>query len=532
MSSGEHLIADLRKIAIFADLEEAQLAWLADNATERRLEPGEVVVAEGGPAEHMIVLLEGELQGRRERSRPGDGPTAGIKAGEVSGMLPFSRMTVFSVTVRAVVRSRLLTLAAERFPEMLRRIPVLEPRLVGVLTDRVRESARTDQQREKLMALGRLSAGLAHELNNPASAVQRAASELRDRLVALRSLAVRLIECGLTPEAMEVAAGLYRAAIDRSRAGLDPDPVAQSDREDRLGQWLEEHGGIERPWLLAGTFAGVGMEPSDLEQVARVSPGQFLPCLVSWMEGGLAAELLLADIATASHRISELVSAIKAYSHMDDGQGRAEVDLRREIESTLTILGHKARKKGVHLERRFAPDLPLVEVNPGELNQVWTNLIDNALDAIEPGGHIEIRLAREGDWVRADIRDDGPGIPPELQARIWEPFFTTKPVGEGTGLGLEVAQRIVVRRHGGTIVLESQPGNTVFTVRLPLAPHGAAEPASAAAPAAAAATPATVTPVAAPPAAATLAAMTPAAATPAAGSPAAETPAPASAGAR
>jgi signal transduction histidine kinase len=487
MSGSESLIADLRKIAIFADLEAEQLAWLAENGSERRLAAGEVSVAEGSPADHMIVLLEGELQGRRGGARPADGSTVVMRAGEVSGMLPFSRMTTFGLTVRAVVPSRLVTIAAERFPEMLRRIPVLEPRLVGLLTDRVRETARTDQQREKLMALGRLSAGLAHELNNPASAVQRAASELRDRRVALRSLAARLIECGLTPQAMQEAVALYRAAVERSRAGIDPDPVAQSDREDRIGQWLDEHG-VERPWLLAGTFAGVGLEPAELEQVARVSPGPFLPCLVSWMEGGLAAELLLADIATASHRISELVAAIKAYSHMDDGQGRAEVDLRREIESTLTILGHKARKKDARLERRFAPDLPLVEVNPGEINQVWTNLIDNALDAIDPGGRVEIRAAREGDWVRVDICDDGPGIPPELQARIWEPFFTTKPVGEGTGLGLEVAQRIVVRRHGGTIALESRPGSTAFTVRLPLTAHGAAAAPADAAPATAMAT--------------------------------------------
>ncbi|HEV3459293.1 MAG TPA: ATP-binding protein [Thermoanaerobaculia bacterium] len=471
MASVEQLREDLKQVPIFSDLGDEELTWLAGQFTEKWLEPGEASVVEGSPADRMMVLLEGELQVRREKG-PSDGWIDTLLPPAVSGMLPFSRMTTFGVTARAVRRTRLLWLPAALFPEMLRRIPALEPRLVALLTDRVREWTRLDQQREKLAALGKLSAGLAHELNNPAAAVQRSASELRDRMVALRGLVAGLVECGLTPQSMNATLALYRQAIERSRArpaSSEPDPIALSDQEDALAAWLEAHR-VERPEVVAGTLAQFGVEPRDLEELGTAAPDVFLPCLVSWMEGGLAAEGLLSEIANAARRISELVSAIKSYSHMDSGQGRSEVDLRRELESTLTILAHKLRKKGVEVTRDYQPDLPPVEAFPGELNQVWTNLIDNAVDAVAPGGHVTVRATREGDFVRVDVRDDGPGIPADIKARIWEPFFTTKPVGEGTGLGLEVVGRIVVRRHGGTISVASVPGDTCFTVRLPLTP--------------------------------------------------------------
>jgi signal transduction histidine kinase len=477
MGSLEQLRQDLKQVPTFADLDDEGLRWLAENFTEQWLEPGEASVVEGTPADRMMVLLEGEIQVRREKG-PSDGWIDTLLPPLVSGMLPFSRMATFGVTGRAVKRSRVLWLAAALFPEMLRRIPELEPRLVALLTDRVRQWTRMDQQREKLEALGKLSAGLAHELNNPAAAVQRSASELRDRMVALRGLVARLVECGLTPQSMNATLALYRRAIERSRAlpaSDELDPIALADREEALAGWLDAHQ-VERAEVVAGTLAQFGVEARELEELGAAAPDVFLPCLVSWMEGGLAAEGLLSEIASAAHRISELVAAIKSYSHMDSGQGRSEVDLRRELESTLTILAHKLRIKGVEVTRDYERGLPPVEAFPGELNQVWTNLIDNAIDAVGPGGHLYVRAAREGDFVRVDIRDDGPGIPPEIKARIWEPFFTTKPVGEGTGLGLDVVGRIVVRRHGGTISVASAPGDTCFTVRLPLTPPGAAAP--------------------------------------------------------
>ncbi|HVT58333.1 MAG TPA: ATP-binding protein [Thermoanaerobaculia bacterium] len=465
------LIDDLRRVPVLAGLSEEQLGWLAANLREVRLAPGEAAVEEGAPADRMMVVLDGEIQLAREKGTA-DGRLGVIKTGDVSGMLPFSRMTHFTVSARAVVPSRVGFVEATLFPEMLRRIPELEPRLVGLLTDRVRESTRQDQQREKLMALGKLSAGLAHELNNPAAAVQRAASELGERLEALRQAAVALAGCSLQHDALSAALELRQAAASRQAQGPEPvDPVLQSDRESALEEWLEAHR-VERAWIVAGTLASYGIVPADLEPLAARLPGDGVACLLVWLEAGLAADALLGELRAAARRISELVTAVKAYSHMDEGQGRTEIDVHRELDSALTMLAHKARAKGVAVERLYTPQLPRIEAFAGELNQVWTNLLDNAFDAVEQEGRVAIRTARENDRLLVEIRDDGPGVPPEIQARIWEPFFTTKAVGEGTGLGLDIALRIVVRRHGGTLTMSSVPGDTRFVVRLPLAAGG------------------------------------------------------------
>ncbi|MFP5286422.1 MAG: sensor histidine kinase [Thermoanaerobaculia bacterium] len=458
-------LEDLRRIPVFADLADDQLDWLAGNMEEVRLAAGEVSIAEGSPAEYLLVLLEGEVQARRERG-PTDGRVYVLRAGDISGMLPFSRMTHFGVTGRAVVASRIARLPVSLFPEMLRRIPVLEPRLVGILTDRVREATRLELQLEKMAALGKISAGLAHELNNPAAAAARSAGELRQALAGLRRLTAGLLERGLATEAVHVSCKLREKAAGRAS---DPplDPLAASEREDELTAWMEERG-VERAWVLAGTFASAGLTVADLEPLGSRVPQDALSDALAWVEHGLAADGLAAEVESAVHRISELVGAIKSYSHMDSTPVKGEVDLHRDLDSPLTILNHKIRKKGVTVVREYAPDLPRINAFAGELNQVWTNLLDNALDAVADGGRIEIRTARENSHVRIDVRDDGPGIPQDVLSRIWEPFFTTKPMGEGTGLGLDVVHRIVVRRHGGEIAVASVPGETCLTVRLPV----------------------------------------------------------------
>jgi signal transduction histidine kinase len=470
MGNAEALKQDLRRVPVLSDLSDEQAAWLAEQLHEVSLQPGEVFGVEGEVADRMVIILEGEIRSRRERGQA-DGRFYSASEGEVTGLLPFSRMTHWGGTIRAAVPSRIAWLPATLFPEMLRRIPQLEAKLVGVLTDRVRETTRNDQQQEKLMALGKLSAGLAHELNNPAAAVQRAVSELLDRLHRLRDLTVRLVECGLDSAAICGAVELRRRAGERRQTEGQRrdlvDPLALADREAALGDWLEEHG-VDRPWVAAGTFAATGIVLDELDALAAQVPDAALRCVLNWLEGGLAAEGLLGDMAAASRRITELVAAVKSYSHMDEGQGTGEVDVPREIETTLTMLGHKMRAKGVTVTREYAPDLPSICGFAGELNQVWTNLLDNALDAVPEGGHIGVRAARESDHLLIEIRDDGPGIPAEIQGHIWEPFFTTKSVGQGTGLGLDIALRIVTRRHGGSISLNSTPGDTRFAVRLPL----------------------------------------------------------------
>lgn len=457
------LAEELRRIPAFADLAPGELSWFGESSHLVQLRPGDLVTREGEPADRMLVLLEGELHVARETGPP-DGRLYILRGGQISGMLPFSRMTHFAYSTRAVVPSRLVWFPAALFPELLRRIPVLEARLVGVLTDRVREVTRHEELNEKLMALGKLSAGLAHELNNPAAAVRRSADDLQVRLVALRDRTIELIECGLSKAGICAAADLRAEVAARPRPELEP--LAVSDRETEVAAWLEAHG-VASGWRLAPTFVGAGFTVADLDTLPGRATPEVLPAVLLWLETGLGAQGLLGEIQAAARRISGLIDAVKAYSHMDDGLGREETDINGDLLSTLTMLAHKVGEKRVEVTTALAPDLPRIEAFAGELTQVWTSLIDNALDAVSPGGRVVVRTGRENAHVRVEIQDDGPGIPAEILDRIWEPFFTTKPVGSGTGLGLDIAHRIVVRRHGGDLWVESRPGDTRFFVRLP-----------------------------------------------------------------
>ncbi len=464
----------LRAVPVFADLADADLAWIAEHCVETRMQPGKASTVEGEPAAEMFILLDGEVMARREKAQA-DGRTFVARGGDVTGMLPFSRMTHWGMTARAVVPTRIARFPAALFPRLLERIPELGPRLVSVMTDRARETARVDEQRQKLMALGKLSAGLAHELNNPAAAAARAASALRERIEALPALASGLIAHGVEPPQMDALCQLHEES-SRRQSEAEPaalDPLAESDRESEVADWLEARG-VPEAWRLAPTFAAAEMTAADLADLAVGIPTPALPAALGWIEGQLAAEALLEEVENACRRIADLVSAIKGYSHMDGKAAeRSETDLHREIENTLTILAHKVKAKGVTLWRDYDPELPHVQAFPGELNQVWTNLLDNALDAVAPGGRVGIRTRRDSrrdagaGGVCVEVVDDGPGIPADVQGRIFEPFFTTKPMGVGTGLGLEVVHRVVVRRHGGDIRVESRPGETRIQVCLP-----------------------------------------------------------------
>jgi signal transduction histidine kinase len=467
VSSGQvqSVVDELRKIVVFADLPEDQLIWLAERFEEVRLEAGATYAREGDPIEHLFVLLEGEL--RLQRQDTLDGFSFTITAGQVSGLLPYSRLTHYRGTGRAVTASRVLRLHKDYFPEMLQRMPELGKRLVALMSDRIRETTRLETQHEKLLALGKLSAGLAHELNNPAAAARRAASSLPEALEAVRSASLRLLQHPLTNEQRqaiaEAIAGFEREAGQRAPS-ISPNPLELSDREERITEWLEARQ-VQEAWKIAPVLAESCVEVGKLEGLAVEIGDAVLGPALARITSILVIYGLVREIDNSTRRISDLVRAVKEYSYMDQAPFQ-EVDIHQGLDNTLLIFGHRL-KGDVTLVRDYASDLPRVCAYGSELNQVWTNLIDNALDAMGAKGVLRIRTARELDGVLVEIGDNGPGIPTNIQARIFDPFFTTKGVGEGTGLGLDTACRII-KNHHGTIRLESKPGDTRFQVRLPL----------------------------------------------------------------
>ncbi|PYT59595.1 MAG: hypothetical protein DMG35_14080 [Acidobacteria bacterium] len=455
----EALVADLRKVLPFADQSQDDLEWFVSQSEERRTPVGEITVKEGAPADTMFVILEGELRARRENG-PADGPVYSAGAGDVTGVLPFSRMKNFFVTVRAVLPMRTLAFPASKFPELFQRMPELSQRLVGLLTDRVRTVTREEQQREKLAALGKLSAGLAHELNNPSAAARRSAAALRECLQRIR---VAGRNSNLGPE----DCGLLAQREEQIRAGLKPanykDEFARVDREEAIQSWLENRG-VAEAWKLAPLLADSNLTNEHLETFASAAETSLGPELTRFATL-LEMERIASELENSTARISDLIKAIKEYSFMDQAPLQ-EVDIKNSLETTLTIMHHKL-KRGIEVTRDYAPDLAKVMAYGSELNQVWTNLIDNAADAMGNTGKLLVRAVRENEYVLVEIVDNGPGIPPEVQSRIFEPFFTTKGVGEGTGLGLDVVHRIVQKMRG-LVTVKSVPGDTRFQVRIPI----------------------------------------------------------------
>jgi len=455
--------AELLRLSVFANLPDDQIVWFISQSQELALKPDEIYVHEGDPADAMFVVLDGQLQIKGEFA--GGLVTFVAQAGDVTGVLPFSRMKQFPLTGRALTSSRVLRFPAAQFPALVQKMPELTSRLVAKMSDRVREATRIEQQRDRLVGLGKLSAGLAHELNNPASAAKRAAAQLRDTLRRIKDASLELGRRELTPTQRTEIEKLESFFTQRNQP--PPDALTISDLEDQIDSLLRNHGQDDL-WQLAAELAQRAIQPSAIESLfERLDAGTARAALVR-ITASLEIASLLNEIESSTSRISDLVRAIKEYTFMDQAEVQ-NVDIVKSLETTLTIMNHKL-KHGVMVQRDYQPLPLLVNSFGSELNQVWTNLIDNAIDAMNGEGELRVRTYRDDGCVVVEIGDSGPGISPEVMAHMFEPFFTTKGVGAGTGLGLDTVQRIV-SKHRGNIQVQSKPGDTRFQVWLPLADH-------------------------------------------------------------
>ena len=440
-------------------LTPEQVEALVPYGRETSLEAGDLLFDEKSAVDSFYVVLEGEvsisrLDGAEETSLVEHG------AGEFTGGLAVLTGKTSIHRARAVSPVRVLEIDSETFRRVAAEIPDVADVFVSGLASRMRETQRAFRQQEKLAALGKLSAGLAHELNNPAAAARRAAEELGGAILEAQLTAIGH-DARFSAEEREALVALQRETAAGGAALLDP--LSLGDAEDELADWLGEHG-VEEPWDLAPTLAASGVDVNRLEKLAEVLDERPLAWGLGWLAATLDLVGLAKEVGTSAGRISELVGAIKEYTYMDRA-AVGEVDVISGLENTLTILG--PRLKDVHVRREYDEDLPEILGRGGELNQVWTNLIDNAIDAVDGSGGITLRAYVEGARVVVEVVDDGPGIPREAQGHVFEPFYTTKEVGAGTGLGLDIVRRIVTG-HGGEVFVRSEPRETRFTVRLPL----------------------------------------------------------------
>jgi signal transduction histidine kinase len=457
------LVVRLRTFPQLDDVPDEELLWLATEGRCERYEVDELVVAAGGDTVGLFFVLAGRLAfyvGEREQRRK----PIEWRAGEFTGILPFSRLVAPPGDTVAAEPVEMIVLPKERFPDMVRSCYRLTALTVHVMLDRARLFNSVALHNEKMISLGKLAAGLAHELNNPASAIARSADDLDARLSDADGGARALGAAGLDADQIALLERVRDRCLDADPTAIRS-PIEQADREDALIDWLDDRG-VDAD--LALPLAETSIVLDDLDGLATLLDGAQLAIGLTWIARSCGVRTLAAEIGEAAERIHTLVGSVKGFTHMDRARIARPIDVAHGISSTLTMLEGRARDRGAAVVLDLPPDLPRVRGFGGELNQVWMNLIDNALDAIDSGGRVEVAAVHEGERVVVTVRDDGPGIPDEVRSKIFDPFYTTKGVGEGTGLGLDIVRRLV-DGHGGTGELETGPGGTAFRVGLPLA---------------------------------------------------------------
>lgn len=460
------LVDRLAALPSLEGIPREELEWLVARGEIETIESGTVVISKGGRVDRLYVVLEGRIAIRVDR---GAGPRRVMewRTGDVTGRLPYSRMGEAIGVTAAEERTRALSVHESRFPELIRKCPTFTASTVHLMLDRARAFNTSDLHDEKMVSLGRLAAGLAHELNNPASATARSAQLLSAGLDQTDETWRALCAAGLGDEAIGALMGMREACM-ASRGGNICSPLELADREDEIAGWLSRHGANPDD---AGPLAETSISIDALEAVAKVASGDTLLAALRWLAVACHTRLLASDVEDAASRILELVTAVKRFTYMDSRSGPELVGVEEGLRDTMKVIASKANAKNAAVDLEIEPNLPLVWAAGPELNQVWLNLLDNALDAAPDGGRVAVRAGREGNHVVVRIVDDGPGIPPEALPRIFDPFFTTKPPGQGTGLGLDIARRIV-RAYRGDIAAESHPGRTELRVSLAVEPLG------------------------------------------------------------
>ena len=461
-------LEDLKKVVALQDLPDAHLQWILDHSDYVEYADGDIIAKYGEPAEVMWIALEGKVSfymyvnGRQVYYFTFDNNNT---TGGVGGLLPYSRMKTFPGYSYALGEVKTLRMHKKHFVELEALNPEFIQKLIGYMTERARAFATTQLQYEKVNALGNLAAGIAHELNNPAAAIGEISNELTRRINRMDELTKVLLEAKTTADHFQQIRSIMADKEESCGKKARQSTLQRMANEDEIEEWLERNGIAQRE--TAEAFAEFGLSTADLEEILNKTGEATFSQLIPWLENLISCRKIIKDLGEASRHISNLVASIKSHVHMDRANDLELTNVHQGIESALTLLGFKLREKNISVTKKFSPHLPEVPVYVGELNQVWTNLIDNAIFALDKNGKLDIETCFDHRNITVSIIDNGKGIPKDIMSRIFDPFFTTKKVGEGTGIGLDIVNRIV-KRHNGTIKVDSIPGRTVFAICIPL----------------------------------------------------------------
>ncbi len=462
-------IDELKKVVALNNLPDEHLQWILDRSHYDEYDDGGLVAKYGDPADEMWMLLEGKVDfymnvgGRQVHFFTFENNDL---AGGVGGMMPYSRMKSIPGYSYAVGKTRVLRMHKDNFHELEQLNPEFVQKLIGYMTERAKSFATIRLKHEKMSALGNLAAGIAHELNNPAAAINGISNELTRRLNCNYELTESLLQNNVTSEHIQKIRTIIKEKETKSGDKQKTSAMQRIQKEDAMEEWLENNGVTDRQ--AAETFTEFGFSAEDFNGLAGIVGKDAFINLIPWLENLISSRRIILDLSEASNRISELVNSIKSHVQMDRSSDKQPTNIHKDIENTLTLLAFKLREKNIEVKKSFFSDLPAVNAYIGELNQVWTNLIDNAIYALPKNGKLRIDTGFDGKNVYVNVADNGDGIPENVLSRIFEPFFTTKKMGEGTGIGLDIVNRII-KNHNGEIKVYSEPGRTEFTICLPVA---------------------------------------------------------------